>query len=443
MIGIGMLGAGFIGQMHSLDLRLASAVRRQQPQVEAGSIMLADTNLELAEEVQQRYGWETSQPTGTLPSTIPMIQYLHQFWAQRRPCRTEHRRRAASASISFRRSRWRAPPTRHFRMWQAAEQAGVKHMCAFIHRFIPALQLARKMIADGRSAASAISAATSSSTCSTRTAACHGATAQALAGGGATGDLGSHHIDQARFLVGEVRRVNAMARSWSKDTKGVVIDVNDDWFVAGAELDNGVTAVFEASRVTEGHPLTGRIEVDGTLGTLRWEMERVSELHLTEPRKGRASSRRSRRIIPTATSGCRSASRDRSRSAGATASIIRPATCSPPCRRRRSDRSAQRSRTATGSPRSSTRFSARPRRGGPRTWFTARRRGTARKLKKGHPCIRRDERRSAHRAGNRPSDGPRRSTEPPLRSAPYRARHPRRSAAVKYPTDKDATDCGP
>ena len=30
-----------------------------------------------------------------------------------------------------------------------------------------------------------------------------------------------------------------------------------------------------------------RIEIDGTLGTLRWEMERVSELILTEPRKGR------------------------------------------------------------------------------------------------------------------------------------------------------------
>jgi len=107
------------------------------------------------------------------------------------------------------------------------------------------------------------------------------------AGGGATGDLGSHHIDQARFLVGEVRRVVALVRSWSKDAKGQIADVNDDWFLAGAELDDGATASFEASRVTEAHPLTGRIEVDGTLGTLRWEMERVSELQITEPRKGR------------------------------------------------------------------------------------------------------------------------------------------------------------
>ena len=160
-------------------------------------------------------------------------------------------------------------------------------MCAFIHRFIPALQLARRMIADGAigrvrhfRSNFLIDMQHPDGSLSWRY-------STGLAGGGATGDLGSHHIDQARFLVGEVRRVGAMTRSWSKDTKAGIFDVNDDWFVAGAELDNGVTAVFEASRVVEGHPLTGRIEVDGTLGTLRWEMERVSELHLTEPGKGR------------------------------------------------------------------------------------------------------------------------------------------------------------
>ena len=87
--------------------------------------------------------------------------------------------------------------------------------------------------------------------------------------------------------MSEVRRVVSLVKSWSKDARSRVTDVNDDWFAAAAELDNGATASFEASRVTEGHPLTGRIEVDGTLGTLRWEMERVSELVITEPRKGR------------------------------------------------------------------------------------------------------------------------------------------------------------
>ena len=173
-----------------------------------------------------------------------------------------------------------------FSIWQAAETAGVKHMCAYIHRFIPALQLARRMIGDGEigrirhfRSNFLIDMQHPDGSLSWRY-------SEKAAGGGATGDLGSHHIDQARFLVGEVRRVHAMLRVWSKDTAGRISDVNDDWFVAGAELDNDVTAAFEASRVSEGHPLTGRIEVDGTRGTLRWEMSRVSELHLTEPKKG-------------------------------------------------------------------------------------------------------------------------------------------------------------
>src|SRR5437868_6718217 len=57
-IGTGMLGAGFIGQMHSLAF---GAVHRakQEPHLNARLIALADTNLPLAEEVQRRYDWES------------------------------------------------------------------------------------------------------------------------------------------------------------------------------------------------------------------------------------------------------------------------------------------------------------------------------------------------------------------------------------------------
>src|SRR5436190_18128594 len=57
MIGINMLGAGFIGQMHSLAF---SAVRhaRQEPQFQVRLVTLIEKNRSLAEEVQKRYGWE-------------------------------------------------------------------------------------------------------------------------------------------------------------------------------------------------------------------------------------------------------------------------------------------------------------------------------------------------------------------------------------------------
>ena len=48
------------------------------------------------------------------------------------------------------------------------------------------------------------------------------------AGLGAMGDLGSHHVDQARFLVGEVMRVSALTKTWSVDAAKAVLDVNDE-----------------------------------------------------------------------------------------------------------------------------------------------------------------------------------------------------------------------
>ena len=51
------------------------------------------------------------------------------------------------------------------------------------------------------------------------------------AGLGAMGDLGSHHVDQARFLVGELVRVGALTKTWSTDKQKKILDVNDDAFV--------------------------------------------------------------------------------------------------------------------------------------------------------------------------------------------------------------------
>lgn len=284
-VGIGMLGAGFIGQMHSLTFGSVSYAK-QDPRLFGRLIALAETNRDLAVDVQRRYGWETIvEDWRALVDNSEVELFIN---AGPNDAHAEPTIAAAkSGKHLFSEKPLARTADEAFAIWQAADRAKTKHMCAYIHRFIPALQLAREMIGSGEigrvrhfRSNFLIDMQHPDGSLSWRY-------STAAAGGGATGDLGSHHIDQARFLVGEVRRVTAMVKSWSQDVRAQVTDVNDDWFVAGAELDNGVTASFEASRVTEGHPLTGRIEVDGTLGTLRWEMERVSELHVSEPRKGR------------------------------------------------------------------------------------------------------------------------------------------------------------
>jgi predicted dehydrogenase len=284
-IGIGMLGAGFIGQMHSLTFGGVHRAKHK-PRFKARLVMLAEANQMLAQEVQERYEWENTSPDWRRAVEHPEVEIF--INAGPNDVHAEPNRAAAAhGKHVFSEKPLARTADEAFSIWQAAEGAKVKHMCAFIHRFIPALQLARRMIAGGElgrvrhfRSNFLIDMQHPDGSLSWRY-------STAAAGSGATGDLGSHHIDLARFLVGEVRRVGAMVRSWSTDVRQRISDVNDDWFAAAAELDGGVTANFEASRVTEGHPLTGRIEVDGTKGSLRWEMARVSELLLTEPHKGK------------------------------------------------------------------------------------------------------------------------------------------------------------
>lgn len=283
-IGIGMLGAGFIGQMHALTFGAVQRARRA-PQVAVRLVALAETDRALAEEARQRYGWERTVADWRPLLDDPAIELFINSGpndAHADPCI----RFAREGKHLFCEKPLARTADEAYAMWRGAELAGVKHMCAFVHRFIPALQLMRQMIGDG--AIGRVRHFRSNFLLDMQHPDGHLSWrySKRAAGSGATGDLGSHHIDQARFLIGEVRRVSALVKSWSTDSKGKVSDVNDDWFLAGAELDNGVTASFEASRVTEGHSLTGRIEVDGTKGTLRWEMERVSELMLSEPRQG-------------------------------------------------------------------------------------------------------------------------------------------------------------
>jgi predicted dehydrogenase len=263
-IGVGMLGAGFIGQMHSLAFGSVHRARRE-PQLQARLVALAENNWALAEEAQRRYDWGTIGADWRLAVEHPDVRLFINSGPN-----DVHAEPSIEAAAHGKHLFSEKPLARTadeaYGIWLAAERASVKHMCGFVHRFVPALQLARTMIAAGEigrvrhfRSNFLIDMQHPDGSLSWRY-------SKGAAGGEATGDLGSHHIGQGRFLVGEVRHVVALVRSWSRDVKGLVTDVNDDWFAAGAELDGGVTASFEASRVTEGHSLTGRIEVDGT----RW-----------------------------------------------------------------------------------------------------------------------------------------------------------------------------
>ncbi len=169
-----------------------------------------------------------------------------------------------------------------FRLWSDTATTGVVHQCAFVYRFIPALLLAREIVRSGQ--IGEVLQFRSSYLMSTALDPDHRMSwrfDRGVAGSGAIGDLGAHHIDQARFIVGEIAEVAALGKTQVPEREGRQVEV-DDAFVAIAQFQNGAIGTIEGSRIACGYGHTGRIQVDGTKGSLKFDAERLNELEIAD-----------------------------------------------------------------------------------------------------------------------------------------------------------------
>jgi predicted dehydrogenase len=279
-IRIGQLGAGFIGKVHSLAYR--NAARAQRPVGATVELRtLADHNAQRAAEVADRYGWAQTSTDWREIIADPDINLFDDSAPNDlhvEPCIA-----AARAGKHVLCEKPLAPSAQDaYRVWREVAAAGVLHQCAFMYRFIPAIAYARQLIEAGElgeilhfRARFLLSFAVDPEVpFSWRF-------DRQTAGPGALGDLGSHHIDLARFLVAEVASVAAATTIEVPQRPGGAV-TNDDAFLAIAQLANGASASFEGSRIAGNHGLTSKIEVDGTRGSLAFDFERLNELALSE-----------------------------------------------------------------------------------------------------------------------------------------------------------------
>jgi predicted dehydrogenase len=108
---------------------------------------------------------------------------------------------------------------------------------------------------------------------------------KSVAGSGTLGDLGAHIIDLARFLVGEPRRVSAMMKTFIKerplnDGTGMGQVSIDDACVSLVEFENGALGTLESSRFCAGRKNHQVLEVNGSKGSLVFDLERMNELEV-------------------------------------------------------------------------------------------------------------------------------------------------------------------
>ncbi len=113
----------------------------------------------------------------------------------------------------------------------------------------------------------------------------------AKAGSGALGDLGAHIVDLAQWILGDrIASVTAMTETFVRerplqDQPGRHGPVTvDDAALFLARFALGTVATFEATRFSAGRKNVLRIEIDGALGSLAFDLERLNELSYADGR---------------------------------------------------------------------------------------------------------------------------------------------------------------
>ncbi len=172
-------------------------------------------------------------------------------------------------------------------MLRAVEKAGVVHMLCHNYRRAPAVMLAKRMIEAGdlgeiyhyRGTYLQDWVVSPELPLLWRF-------RKEKAGSGALGDIASHSIDLARFLVGEIEEVAGDLETFVKErplpddpsSKGAV--TVDDAATALVRFAGGAMGTIEGTRLALGRKNYNRFEINGSTGTIAFDLERMNELEL-------------------------------------------------------------------------------------------------------------------------------------------------------------------
>jgi predicted dehydrogenase len=177
-------------------------------------------------------------------------------------------------------------------MLAAVRRAGVPHMLCHNYRRVPAVALARRLIDDGRVGRifhfRGVYLSDRQVDPQTPRTWRHD---RAQAGGGAVTDIGSHVLDLARYLVGEIAEVSGELRTFITerplpDGAGMApVDV-DDAALALLRFAGGATGTVEVSKFGTGHRNYNRFEINGSAGSVVFNLERLNELEFFDRADG-------------------------------------------------------------------------------------------------------------------------------------------------------------
>ena len=175
----------------------------------------------------------------------------------------------------------------------AAERAPIIHMVAFTFRFVPGLRYLKRLVSEGHFGEIRhwrLSYFTDFMLDPSTPIAWRNQRAQA--GGGILWDMGSHAIDFARYLLGDIVAVSGASRLYVRERPSrsggpgmEPVDAEDAYAIA-MEFASGTIGTFDLNRAVAGRGGSGRgnyqcVEVHGTGGAAIYELIRPFELQIS------------------------------------------------------------------------------------------------------------------------------------------------------------------
>jgi len=271
-IGVGMLGYAFMGKAHSNAFHKIAYMTWPPPLVPR-LVGIAGRNEQAVGEAAERYGYEYATTDWRKLVEDDRIGLFDNGGPN-----SMHAEPTIAAAEAGKHVICEKPLGRDadesYEIWRRVDATGVKHLCAFNYRFVPAVRLAREMIEAGElGEIRHFRGRYLQDWGDDPTLATWRFDAQD-AGSGALGDLGTHVIDLSRFLIGDVATVSGLAKTFVEGREV------DDAIEAAVTFENGAVGTIEATRLALGRRNALQFEVNGSKGSVAFDMERLNELQV-------------------------------------------------------------------------------------------------------------------------------------------------------------------
>jgi predicted dehydrogenase len=292
-VNVGIVGYKFMGKAHS-NAWIKAPLFFDLPVKPVMKVACGRHEEPLA-EFASRWGWqetETDWKRMVRRDDVDIVdvalpQYLHHDVAIEAAAYGKHIFCEKPLAVSYNQAK---------QMYEAVQKYGVKHYLNHNYRRCPAVRLAKRLIDEGKIGTifhwrgaylqSWIVDPGFPLTWHLR---------KETAGSGPQGDLNSHSVDLARYLVGEITSVMAMTKQFvterplpdeiasgtfkaaTKSSEMGKVTVEDAAFML-VEFENGALGSFEATRFAPGRKNYNCFEIYGSKGSLIFNFERMNEL---------------------------------------------------------------------------------------------------------------------------------------------------------------------